>query len=349
MTSRRVAIVGAAGYTGAELVALLAGRAGVELVGLFGSARRAGETRTIGEIHPRLRGVTDLGVRPFDAGSLRDTGADTVFLATPHAVSHDLTPGLLAQGLLTIDLSAAFRLPDPADYPRLYGFEHERPDLLDAAAYGLPELNRDAVALADLIAAPGCYPTASILVLAPLVRAGVLEPGATPIVDAVSGVSGAGREPSERAMFCEVSLAPYAVFAHRHTPEIAAHAGVPVVFTPHLAPFDRGILATVHARVAPGVDRARLAGLYEGAYAGEPFVRLVPEGDWPSVGGVQRTNFCDIGFALDESSGHLIVVSAIDNLLKGAAGQAVQCFNLRAGLPEAIGLPGGGAGAGVAT
>ena len=204
--------------------------------------------------------------------------------------------------------------------------------------YGLAEHNRGAISETNLIAVPGCYPTSAILALRPLVEAGVLESGATPIIDSVSGVSGAGRSPKLGSLFCEVSHQPYGVFSHRHQPEIDQHAGIETIFTPHLGPFDRGILSTIHARLAAGVTEADLRELYRKRYADEPFIRLLDSGIWPSVGAVENTNFCDIALAVDEAKRHLIVVTAIDNLLKGAAGQAVQCFNIRMGFVETIGL-----------
>jgi N-acetyl-gamma-glutamyl-phosphate reductase len=330
-------VVGATGYSGAELVGLLLGHPEVELVGLFGSQGRQ-EPILFGELFGRFRGLTDLAVQPAEIAEVAALDPDAVFLATPSEVSHALAPPLLERGYVVLDFSGAFRLPDASLYPQHYGFAHERPDLLAEAAYGLPERNRAAIAAADLIALPGCYPTSAILPTAPLVAAGIVDPGGPVIVDSASGVSGAGRTASLRSHYCEVSFQPYGVLAHRHGPEIRVHGGAPVVFTPHLGPWDRGILSTIHVPLAPGIDERGVRGVLEGAYAGEPFVRLLPPGTWPSIGAVRATNFCDIGLAVHGPSRHLIACSAIDNLIKGAAGQAVQCLNVRFGVAQTQGL-----------
>jgi N-acetyl-gamma-glutamyl-phosphate reductase len=228
---------------------------------------------------------------------------------------------------------------DPAVYPKHYAFEHREPKLLERAVYGLPELNRARLAAADLIAVPGCYPTSIILPLRPLVKAGAVRAGTRPIIDATSGVSGAGRGLSLRSLFCEVSQSPYGVLKHRHNPEIDEHAGLKTLFTPHLGPFDRGILSTIHVDLADGfASAAKIRELIENAYGDEPFVRVLPEGAFPAVNDVAGTNFCDIGIAVDQANAHAILFGAIDNLVKGAAGQAVQCLNVRFGLPETTGL-----------
>lgn len=335
--SLSLAVVGAAGYTGAELISVLAAHPAAELRGLFGSDRRA-ESAPVSSIHPRLRGVCDLPVSPASAEAILALDPDAVFLATPHEASHDLAPALVERGVVVFDLSAAFRLKDAAMYPKHYGFEHRHRELLRRAAYGLPEWFRAEIASAELVAVPGCYPTSAILPIAPLARAGAVEPGRAVIVDSVSGVSGAGRHATLTTSFCEVSLQPYNVLRHRHAPEIEAYCGTSVVFTPHLAAFERGILSTIHVDLAPGWTGERAGAALRDAYADEPFVRLLPAGDWPSVAGVRGTNFCDIAWAGDDTRRHLILVSAIDNLVKGAAGQAVQCMNIRFGFPETTGL-----------
>jgi N-acetyl-gamma-glutamyl-phosphate reductase len=345
----RIVIVGAGGYSGAELAAILLHHPHARIVALFGSGRRAeGTPARMGDMFPRLRGRLDLPLLPADTGAILDHRPDAVFLATPHEASLDLAVELADRGPVVLDLSGAFRLKDAALYPKFYGFEHRHPKLLERAVYGLAELNRAALAHADLVAVPGCYPTSAIIPLAPLVRAGAIEPGRRPIVDSVSGVSGAGRTPSPRTHFCEVSLQPYNVLRHRHGPEIDAYAGTPVFFTPHLGPYDRGIVSTIHVDLVRGWDGRRVEETMRGAYADEPFIRLLPSGQWPSAGGVRGTNFCDIAWVTEEPSRgdapptapHLILVSAIDNLVKGAAGQAVQCMNIRFGLPEVTGLRG---------
>lgn len=342
----RISIIGAAGYSGAELVGLLAVNDEVELVGLFGSESRAasapgGAPQQFADAHPRFRGVIDLSIEPFSIDKLLAQNPDAVFLATPHEVSHDVAPDLLKHGIVVFDLSAAFRLGDPAAYSKHYGFTHAHLDLLMKAVYGLPERNAEAIHTADLIALPGCYPTSIVLPLAPLMDAGAIDRARPVIADCVSGVSGAGRSPALKSMFCEVTHQPYGVLAHRHAPEICEHSGADVIFTPHLGPFDRGIVSTIHAPLAPGWNEEAVRSTLDAAYGDEPFVRLLPRGTWPSVGGVRGTNFFDIALAVDDSrtsGAHLIMVSAIDNLLKGAAGQAVQCLNIRFGFPQTTAL-----------
>lgn len=332
----RCAVVGASGYTGAELAAILLRHPGAEIVGMFGSARE-GAARTFSELHPRFRGECDLPVRAADARGVLDARPDAVFLCTPHEASAALAGELLdAGGPVVLDLSAAYRLAEASLYETHYRFTHPRPELLAEAVYGLVELRRGDLRGARLIAVPGCYPTSVILPLAPIIGAGAVRGGSTLIADCTSGVSGAGRTPSERNLFCEVSMQPYGVWSHRHAPEIAAHAGARVVFTPHLGPYDRGIVSTMHVELAAGWDGERVRALLGETYEGAAFVRMLPPGAWPSVLGVRGTNYCDIGLGAEDD--HLIVVSAIDNLVKGASGQAVQCMNVRFGLDEALGL-----------
>ncbi|MSR28901.1 MAG: N-acetyl-gamma-glutamyl-phosphate reductase [Phycisphaerales bacterium] len=333
----RVAIVGATGYAGAEAVGLLLRHPGVDLVALFGSSRNTESVRRFDTIYPRYRGWTDLEVRAATIDAIVESGAQAVFLATPHEASHDLAPALLAAGFIVFDLSAAFRLRDNSAYRRYYGFEHAHSELLARAVYGLAELNRAAIAEASLIAVPGCYPTSVILPLAPLVRAGLLA-ATSIIVDSTSGVSGAGRTPALKSMLCEVSQQPYGVLAHRHEPEMIQEVGADIVFTAHLGPYDRGILSTIHATVRDGVGEDEIRDALNHQYAREPFVRVLAAGEWPSVGAVESTNQCDIALAVDTRRRHLIVASAIDNLVKGAAGQAVQCLNIRCGYPESWGI-----------
>lgn len=341
-----VAIVGAAGYAGAELLSILLKHPGVRVVGLFGSERSAGKGEApadIADSHPAFRGLCHLSIQPASVEGIVASGASVVFLCTPHAVSHDLAPALLEAGRRVFDLSASFRFADTAVYPKHYGLAHAHPDLAARAVYGLCELFRERLRTADLVGVPGCYPTSVILPVNALVRAGAIDGSRRVVVDAISGISGAGRSPQQRTLFCEVSVQPYEVLKHRHTPEMEAYSGARVYFTPQVGPYDRGIVSTIHADLAPGwtVERARAA--LEGAYGSEAFVRLLPEARWPSVAGVKGTNFCDIGVGGDDAGRHLVIVSAIDNLVKGAAGQAVQCMNIRHGLPEGLGLlPGGG-------
>jgi N-acetyl-gamma-glutamyl-phosphate reductase len=341
-TVKRTVVIGAGGYSGAELTALLLSHGEASVVGLFGSEARAGVApQRFDDVFPRWRGLTDLSIQPTSLDRVLDLEPEAVFLATPHEVSHELVPALLAQGIVAFDLSAAFRLSDSADYPKHYGFSHKHAELLASAVYGLPERFREQLREAMLIALPGCYPTSIVLPLAALNDDAAIDPQQPVIVDSTSGVSGAGRSPALKSMFCEVTYQPYGVLSHRHTPEIELHSGCAVIFTPHLGPFDRGIVSTIHVRLAPAWNETSVRKTLAAVYGDEPFVRLLPRGVWPSVGAVRGTNFCDIGLAVDENRRHLIVVSAIDNLLKGAAGQAVQCFNERFGLPATTGLPGG--------
>lgn len=336
-TVHRAAIVGAGGYAGRELAHILLRHPSLSVASLHGSDRTSGAT--LGTLFPEFRGVLDLPVQGATVEAIAAGKPDVVFLATPVEASLHLTPALraLSGAPVVVDLSAAYRLRDAEVFKAHYGLEHSSANLLERAVYGLPELNRAAIARADVIASPGCYPTSAILALAPLVRARALNTAFRPIIDSTSGVSGAGRTPSARNTFCELSHQPYAVLSHRHQPEIDEHAGVETIFTPHLGPFDRGIVSTIHVELVGNFTEADARKLLADAYGSEPFVRLLPAGVWPTVGGVARTNFCDIALAGD-GRGHLVIVSAIDNLLKGAAGQAVQASNIRLGFPETAGL-----------
>lgn len=333
----RAVVVGAAGYSGAEIVGILLQHEAVDVVGLFASASRADNVVRFDQLFPRFRGWTDLKVHAATSEEILALEPDAVFLATPHEASHDLAPVLCEQGVTVFDLSAAFRLRDQAEYPKHYGFSHAHPGWLEKAVYGIAELNRPAIAKAQLIAVPGCYPTSVILPLRPLVDAGLLE-SASIIVDSTSGVSGAGRSPALKNLFCEVSQQAYGVFTHRHQPEMAQETGMDVIFTPHLGPFDRGILSTIHATLRPNVGESQVRETLSNRYASDPFVAILKVGDWPSVSAVEASNRCDIAIAVDPLRRHLIMCSAIDNLIKGAAGQAVQCMNIRFGFAETQGF-----------
>lgn len=337
----KIGVVGATGYTGIELLRVLARHPLAQLVACFSSLQTATKSPTITRAVPALSNIVeDVPLLPAEQNSIAATGCDVVFLCIDHAHAHDLAPHLLEAGLIVVDLSAGFRLTDPTEYDAYYGFSHTRPDLLATRAYGLCEFERNAIRRSDLIACPGCYPTAAALALRPLIQADVVDTNQTVIVDATSGVSGAGRTPTDRTHFCSVSQSPYGVLGHRHTPEITQAISSDVLFTPHLGPYDRGILSTAHAALRPGTTEPHVREVFEAAYADEPFVRLLPAGAYPSVAAVVRTNFADIGLAFDERRGRVIVFSAIDNLLKGAAGQAVQCMNTRLGTDETLGLLG---------
>ncbi len=343
----RVGVIGATGYVGGELIRLLDGHPSVKLVGLTGRDRRGDP---IGTVHPHL--ATTALTLDSDLGG----EVDAVFLALPHGTAAERVPALLDQGVTVIDQGPDFRLRDPADYPRWYGFLHPHPELLARAVFGLPELHRAALIEAGaarvagrpaIVGSPGCYPTATILALAPLARAGLI---ADLVVDAKSGVSGAGREAKAEMLFAEVneSVRAYGAFTHRHTAEMeqelgllaAGTAGVPGVtgidFLPHLIPMTRGILSACHVRTTRPVTQAELDDLYAAAYAGEPFVTVVAAP--PATGHVVGSNHARVHARVDERTGRVLAIGVIDNLVKGAAGQGVQAFNLVFGLPETAGL-----------
>jgi N-acetyl-gamma-glutamyl-phosphate reductase len=337
------AIVGASGYSGLELTRLLARHPRLRVTAVT-SDRWAGER--VSARLPLDGPVGALAYLPL-AGS-HAVDAEVAFLATPAEVSHELAPRLLARGLQVVDLSGAFRLRDPAAYPPWYGFTHAAPALLEEARYGLPELARAQLAGARLVTNPGCYATAIALAIAPLVQSGLCAAERI-TVTGLSGVSGAGRKASEDYSFCEVDedLRAYRLGKHQHVPEIeqtvARYAGAcgPLSFTPVLVPLRRGILASCVLSVKPGASAAALSEALATAYAGEPFVRAMPA-DRVLVKDVARTNRCHVGVALDARAGVAVAVSAIDNLLKGAAGQAVQALNAARGWPETDGLDLGG-------
>jgi N-acetyl-gamma-glutamyl-phosphate reductase len=283
---------------------------------------------------PALGRLWNGSVAPLDPEKLARE-ADVVFLALPDTAAAELAPTLVDAGVRVVDLSGAFRLRNAKDRARWYPETHRVPD---GVTYGLTERERAAVAGARLVANPGCYPTAALLALAPLVDAGLLVAGSDIIVDAKSGVSGAGKTPSERTHFseCHGSLAAYGVFNHRHGAEIEEGVGRTVTFTPHLVPLDRGILSTIYVRVPPGTTEDMLGDVYSRAYAEAPFIRLVGS-SLPEIKHVAHTNFCDIGWRVD-ASGRAILVSVIDNLLKGASGQAVQNMNVMLGIDQTTGL-----------
>lgn len=336
----RAAVVGAAGYAGIELVRLLLGHPEFELT-VVTSGSDAG--RAVEDVYPALAGCGLVFEDP-DACDIAGN-AEVAFLAVPHTASLALTPGLLGAGLTVIDLSADYRLKDAAVYESWYGAAHTSPSLLEHAVYGLPELTRASLPGARLVACAGCYPTASALAAAPALEAGLVGPG-TIVVDAKSGVSGAGRGASSTSHFCaaDESVQPYKVGSHRHTPEIAqtlaAVAGAPVsvCFTPHLVPAIRGLLATVYLPATSGLTVEDAVDAYRARYADEPFVSVHAADVMPSTREVSGGNRAHIGVALDEGSDTLVVACAIDNLVKGAGGQALQCANIAFGLEETAGL-----------
>src|SRR5262245_50212706 len=326
-----IAVAGATGYTGQELLRILARHPAVQIAAATSSGAAAG---TPARKLPALARIWNGSITPLDRDALaRD--AELVFLALPDAAAAELAPALVDAGVRVIDLSGAFRLRDANARARFYPETHRLPNGL---AYGLTERERTAVASAQLVANPGCYPTATLLALTPLADAGLLIAGSDIIVDAKSGVSGAGKTPSDRTHFSEVhgSLSAYGVFNHRHGAEIEQGLGREVTFTPHLVPLDRGILSTIYVRVPAGTTEEAIGDVLTAAYADETFVRLTGS-TLPEIKHVAHTNFCDIGWRVD-ASGRAILVSAIDNLVKGAAGQAVQNMNVMLHFDETSGL-----------
>jgi N-acetyl-gamma-glutamyl-phosphate reductase len=336
----KVGIVGASGYTGQELVRILTRHPKVEIA-YATSERFAGSA--IDAVFPCFKGVIELRFSELSIPHItRD--ADFIFTALPHGQSMDVVAECIKKGKRVVDLSADFRLKDPALYERWYG-KHSYPDLLPEAVYGLPELYRDEIKKGQLVANPGCYPTSAILALAPFLEERLIAPSGI-VVDAKSGVSGAGRNPSLSNLFCEVAegLKAYSVAKHRHAPEMEqelnsrAEGVVTILFVPHLIPINRGILSTIYARTTGELSTEQAYDTCQRRYGKEPFVRLCSPGTFPSTMEVRGSNCCDLGVMVDNRSGQLIVISAIDNLVKGASGQAVQNMNVMCGFPETMGL-----------
>lgn len=325
-----VGIAGATGYAGQELLRLAARHPAVRIAAAMGSGSAEGVRRL-----PALARIWDGEVTPLSVERLASE-TRAVFLTLPDAVAAEVAPDLVARGVRVFDLSGSFRLRDAAQRRRWYP---ATPDVREPVVYGLTEHCREALPDARLVACPGCYPTAALLALRPLCDAGLLEPGADVVIDAKSGVSGAGKKPTERTHFseCHGSVAAYGVLAHRHGAEIEQELERPVTFTPHLVPLDRGILETLYVRTGQGVSAAQVADTLARAYADAPFVRLTGDA-LPEIKHVTHTNLCDIGWKLDAASRRLVLVACLDNLVKGAAGQAIQNLNVAFGLDEAAGL-----------
>ena len=325
----RTAILGASGYVGGELLRCLAAHAEFAPAKLFGDSK-AGQA--LGVVHPNVAAAfPDAAVERFE-GDL--SGIDLIFAALPHGMSQEIAPAILEAGIPFVDLGADFRLNDAAAYEAWYGHAHQAPDLLGAFVYGIPELNREAIRGAKAVAAAGCYATAAILALKPLVDAGLVKPGSI-IVDAASGVSGAGRELKETTAFNTVdgSFSAYGLLNHRHTAEMEMALGSPLLFTPHLAPMSRGILATCYGEAT---GQSEPLDVLRAAYAGEPFVHVIAEP--PATKWVSGSNGAQVTARHDERTGRILAIAAIDNLGKGAAGQMIQCANLMLGLDEGAGL-----------
>jgi N-acetyl-gamma-glutamyl-phosphate reductase len=333
----RSIVLGAAGYSGAELAVILARNPHFELCGAYASSGRSPEP--FSSLYPRFKKQLDMLVLPWNdelAPTLQGK-VDVAFLALPHEASEAVTPLLLDQGIDVVDLSGAFRLKQPQLYPQYYGYQHQHPQLLDEAVYALMEWQQSP--LPRLISVPGCYPTACTLALLPLIKADLIAEHCIPVINATSGVSGAGRKAALNTSFCEVGLNAYGFFKHRHRPEIEQNLGRKVVFTPHLGNFKRGILATSVVTLKPGTSAQQVSSAFSSAYADKALVRLVEQS--PNVADVAGTPYCDIFWQQDGEQ--LVVVSAIDNLLKGAAAQAMQAANVRFNKPEISGLFVGGA------
>jgi N-acetyl-gamma-glutamyl-phosphate reductase len=340
----RVAVVGATGYAGFELARLLLRHPHIEEPTFFLREGYA-NVRCLTELFPPLRGWGDAPCRPLSAEAVAMSGAEVVFLSTPHEASLELVPELLAANpaLRIVDLSGAFRFRQPETFAKWYKLPAPDANILAEAVYGLPELYGDALPKARVVGNPGCYPTSIILGLRPLIGAGWIHTARGIVCDCKSGVTGAGKEPKRETHFVEVNenFRAYGLFTHRHTPEVSEHLGLAsgdFVFTTHLLPVDRGILSTLYVWLRPARKPEEVEALFRKFYTGRPMMRVLPAGTLPELQHVARTNFCDIGFALDPSGERLVVVSCLDNLGKGAAGQAVQNLNGMRGYPETAGL-----------
>jgi N-acetyl-gamma-glutamyl-phosphate reductase len=342
----KTAVVGATGYAGMELARLLKRHPRVDTPLLL---RRESDNKgpaPLADVSPVFPGIAGYPLQSFSWSLLKQQGVDVLFLATPHEVSRALVPEAVAQGLRVIDLSGAWRLKQE-QHRAIYGFQDEDAltagELTEQAVYGLPELNGDRIPQADVVANPGCYATSVILALAPLLEAGLVDREHGIISDSKSGVSGAGKEPSARTHFVSVAdnLSAYAVFGHRHTGEILEQLQLnasELTFTPHLLPIPRGILSTIYVRLAKNTQSREIESCLRNFYAGKPWVRVFPSPQLPQIQFSLHTNYCDLGFCLADDGKRLVLVSCIDNLLKGAAGQAVQNMNLMFGCQEEEGL-----------
>ena len=338
---RQVAVVGVTGYTGLELARILLRHP--ELPPPVFHVRETNGAKCIAELFPQFRGWGEAPLRPFSIDAISSSNAGSAFLATPHEVSAELAPALLRAGLRVVDLSGAFRFREAETFTSWYKLPAPHADSLSQAVYGIPELYSGEIAKANLVANPGCYATSVILALRPLTQANLLAPGAGVVCDCKSGASGAGKDPRRDLHFVEVdeNFKAYNLFTHRHTPEILEHTGLSesqVVFSTHLLPLARGILSTIYVSFDEPQTAADIEVLYRKFYAGRPMVRIWPAGTLPELQHVAHTNFCDIGFVLDKSGRRLVIVSCLDNLGKGAAGQAVQNFNLMLGMEEQTSL-----------
>jgi len=338
---RQIAVVGVSGYTGLELASILVRHSALQSPVFY--VRDTSGAKCLAEIFPQFRGWGEAPLRLLSVEAIASSNAGTTFLATPHEVSAELAPPLLKAGLRVVDLSGAFRFRGADTFTSWYKMPAPHAESLREAVYGIPELYSEEIASARLVANPGCYATSVILALRPLADSGWIAPASSVVCDCKSGASGAGKDPRRDLHFVEVdeNFKVYALFTHRHTPEILEHTGLSesqVVFTTHLLPLARGILSTIYVTLDQPQTGADVEALFRQFYAGRPMVRIWPAGGLPELQHVAHTNFCDIGFALDSSGRRLVLVSCLDNLGKGAAGQAVQNLNHMLGIEEQTSL-----------
>ncbi len=339
----KVAVIGATGYSGAEIVHLLLKHPLVELSTLMTANVERKETppQLLGEVLPAFSHRCDLAIEPLDFDLLEKRETSAVFLGTPNETSHEIVPLLLKKNLKVIDLSGSFRLRQKTLYPKWYGYEHRHTELLDISVYGLTEMNRESIRKAQLLANPGCYPTSALLPLIPLQRRRMIDIEHDIVCDSKSGVSGAGKTPTVGTHFSEVSesFKAYNVFKHRHAPEIWQELeNSRLIFMPHLLPINRGILSTIYVKTSAGITESAVTACFAKIYGDEPLIRLYPAGTFPEIKYVAHSSYCDIGWKLDLEHRLLIIISAIDNLGKGAASQAIQNMNIMLGLKETVGL-----------
>jgi N-acetyl-gamma-glutamyl-phosphate reductase len=337
----QLAVVGVTGYTGFELARILLRHPAVKSPVFY--VRDTQGKQCLAELFPQLRGVGEAPLRPLSVAEITASAAGTAFLATPHEVSAEIAPALLEAGLRVIDLSGAFRFRSADTFASWYKLPTPHANWLGKAVYGLPELYAEEIASSRLVANPGCYATSVILALRPLAEAGLIAGGTGVVCDCKSGASGAGKDPRRDLHFVEVdeNFKAYNLFSHRHTPEILEHTGLPedrLIFSTHLLPLARGILSTIYVTLSEPRSGAEIEAIFRKFYAGRSMVRIWTAGSLPELQHVAHTNFCDIGFSLDNSGKRLIVVSCLDNLGKGAAGQAVQNLNLTLGIEEQTAL-----------
>jgi len=333
-----VAVIGASGYVGAELISLLCTHDKISLKHLIVSENSNSADLTFSQLHPRFLGVCDLPLVCFSQNWFDEyvKSLDGVFFATPHEFSADWAQMFVDAGVKVFDLSGGFRLKNSDDYPVYYGFEHKNHLALEQATYGLAEWQQNDIANTRLVAVPGCYPTASLLSLKPITSNNYHLENSLIVVNGISGVSGAGRKASLATSFFEVSLTPYNILQHRHQPEISQEAGAQVIFNPHLAPYKRGLMATVTLQIKEDITSAQIDKAFIDAYQNQPLVRITDA--WPKIDNVANTPFADLHWQVDEKKHVVVVCCAIDNLLKGAASQAVQCANISLGLPSEYSL-----------